>query len=217
MNNDRVTLRFLAGLADVTVSGNAVPAGVVLEWIDKAAYAFAAGWSASNCVTAYVGDVNFTHPIRPGELVEVNARVVLTGTTSIHVLVRVESTDVRHREFSQAPELRAGDGSRRRFWCADAGTGVGSLVGRRQDASGSSRSANRAAPQHPGADVAAAIHRQRACRANRASVSRRTRRRDLGRQDARVKGHALDRRSSIGVRGYPWQPYARLGIHRSLM
>lgn len=99
---DRVTLRFLAAPSDVTVSGSAVPAGVVLEWIDKAAYACAVGWSSNYCVTAYVGDVNFTQPIRPGDLIEVHARVVLTGTTSMHILVGVESSDVRRRTFSQA-------------------------------------------------------------------------------------------------------------------
>jgi acyl-CoA hydrolase len=99
---DRITLRFLAAPGDVTVSGTAVPAGRVLEWIDRAAYACAVGWSGSYCVTAYVGDVNFTKPIRPGELIEVRARIVLTGRSSIHVLVSVESSDVHTRQFAPA-------------------------------------------------------------------------------------------------------------------
>lgn len=99
---DRITLRFLAGPGDVTVSGTAVPAGRVLEWIDRAAYACAVGWSGSYCVTAYVGDVNFAHPIRPGDLIEVHARLVLTGRSSMHILVSVECADVRTREFSTA-------------------------------------------------------------------------------------------------------------------
>ena len=99
---DRLTLRFLAAPSEVTVSGRAVPAGSVLEWIDKAAYACAVGWSGAYCVTAYVGDVNFDQPILPGELIEVHARIVLTGTSSMHVLVRVASTDVRRRDFNQA-------------------------------------------------------------------------------------------------------------------
>ena len=99
---DRLTLRFLAAPSEVTVSGHAVPAGRVLEWIDKAAYACAVGWSANYCVTAYVGDVNFSQPILPGELIEVHARIVLTGKSSMHILVRVESADVRGREFREA-------------------------------------------------------------------------------------------------------------------
>lgn len=101
-DTDRITLRFLAGPGDVTVSGTAVPAGRVLEWIDRAAYACAVGWSRSYCVTAYVGDVNFAHPIRPGDLIEVHARLVLTGRSSMHILVSVECADVRTRQFSTA-------------------------------------------------------------------------------------------------------------------
>ncbi|HSP75158.1 MAG TPA: hotdog domain-containing protein, partial [Cryobacterium sp.] len=73
-----------------------------LEWIDKAAYACAVGWSASDTVTAYVGNVHFTRPIKPGNLVEVHARIIHTGRTSMHVLVTVETTDVRAREYSPA-------------------------------------------------------------------------------------------------------------------
>ncbi|CAN5287994.1 acyl-CoA thioesterase [soil metagenome] len=100
--SDRITLRFLAAPGDVSAAGNAVPAGRVLEWIDRAAYACAVGWSGSYAVTAYVGDVNFTHPIRPGELVEVHARIVLTGRSSMHILVSVECSDVRKRSFTPA-------------------------------------------------------------------------------------------------------------------
>lgn len=98
----RITLRFLAGPADVTVSGTAVPAGRVLEWIDRAAYACAVGWSGTYCVTAYVGDVTFARPIRPGDLIEVHARLVLTGRSSMHVLVSVESADIHSRDFATA-------------------------------------------------------------------------------------------------------------------
>lgn len=101
-STDRVTLRFLAPPGDVSAAGDAVPAGRVMEWIDRAAYASAVGWSGRYCVTAYVGDVHFTHPILPGELVEVHARIVLTGRSSMHVLVSVESSDVRARRFRPA-------------------------------------------------------------------------------------------------------------------
>ena len=102
--DDRITLRFLAAPGDVAASGLTVAAGRVLEWIDKAGYACAVGWSGSYCVTAYVGDVRFTQPIRPGNLIEVHARIVHTGRTSMHVLVTVEATDVREREFRAATQ-----------------------------------------------------------------------------------------------------------------
>jgi len=100
--DDRITLRFMAVPADVAASGTTVAAGSVLEWIDKAAYACAVGWSASDTVTAYVGNVHFTRPIRSGDLVEVHARIIHTGRTSMHVLVTVETTDVRAREYTPA-------------------------------------------------------------------------------------------------------------------
>ncbi|MCU1549722.1 MAG: putative acyl-CoA thioester hydrolase [Glaciihabitans sp.] len=101
-SHDRITLRFLAAPSDAVADGTTVQAGSVLEWIDKAGYACAVGWAASTCVTAYVGNVNFDRPIRPGELVEAKARVIHTGRTSIHVNVTISSADARHAVFELA-------------------------------------------------------------------------------------------------------------------
>lgn len=102
--NDRITLRFLAAPQDATRSGTTVQAGRVLEWIDKAGYACAAGYSGRYCVTAYVGNVHFTRAIRPGDLVEASARIIHTGRSSMQVLVTVESADPRVGEFSLATD-----------------------------------------------------------------------------------------------------------------
>ncbi|NQX11055.1 acyl-CoA thioesterase [Microbacteriaceae bacterium VKM Ac-2855] len=93
--NDRITLRFLAAPGDATADGSSVQAGRVLEWIDKAGYACAVGWSGAYCVTAYVGNVHFTQPISVGSLIEAQARIIHTGRSSMHVLVRVSQTDPR--------------------------------------------------------------------------------------------------------------------------
>lgn len=98
--SDRVVLRFLAAPGDTTITSGVVSAGRLLEWIDKAAYACAVGWSHGYCVTAYVGNVDFRSPVHPGELVEVRARVVQTGRTSMHVLVSVRSRDPGAMTFS---------------------------------------------------------------------------------------------------------------------
>lgn len=58
-----IVLRFPAAPFDITYGGT-VQGGKLLEWIDKAGYACAVGWSARYCVTAYVGDVHFTVPWR---------------------------------------------------------------------------------------------------------------------------------------------------------
>ncbi|NUR15809.1 MAG: acyl-CoA thioesterase [Dermatophilaceae bacterium] len=83
-----ITLRFLAAPTDAGYSGT-VGGGRVLEWIDKAGYAAAAGWSGTYSVTAYVGNVRFSRPVEVGDLVEATARIVHTGTTSMHILVTV--------------------------------------------------------------------------------------------------------------------------------
>ncbi|QJU54920.1 acyl-CoA thioesterase [Herbiconiux sp. KACC 21604] len=100
--NDSVTLRFLAAPQDTAAGGLTVAAGRVLEWIDKAGFACAVGWSASYCVTAYVGNVHFTRPIAAGDMIEARARVIQTGRTSMQVLVTVGAADVRSREFTPA-------------------------------------------------------------------------------------------------------------------
>lgn len=95
--DDRITLRFLVTPQDApagTVSG-----GTVLEWIDRAGYACAVGWSSSYCVTAYVGNVHFAHPIRSGQLIEVQARIIQTGRTSMQVLVTVGARDLAQSAF----------------------------------------------------------------------------------------------------------------------
>jgi acyl-CoA hydrolase len=96
-----ITLRFLASPTDAGHSGS-VSAGRVLEWIDKAGYAAAAGWSGTYCVTAYVGNVRFTRPVEVGDLVEVTARVVLTGRSSMHVTVDVAAGQPRTRALEPA-------------------------------------------------------------------------------------------------------------------
>jgi 4-hydroxybenzoyl-CoA thioesterase len=100
--DDRITLRFLAAPQDAAAGGATVAAGRVLEWIDKAGYACAVGWSSSYCVTAYVGNVHFTRPIASGQMIEARARIIHTGRTSMQVLVTGDAADVRSRAFTPA-------------------------------------------------------------------------------------------------------------------
>lgn len=99
-----VTLRFLASPTDVAFVGGTVAAGKVLEWIDKAGFACAVGWSHAYCVTAYVGDVQFVRPIEVGHIVEATARVVHTGRSSMHIHVAVRSADPKDGVFAQSAE-----------------------------------------------------------------------------------------------------------------
>lgn len=87
-----ITLRFLAEPQDVNFGGK-VHGGAVMKWIDLAAYACAAGWSGRYCVTAYAGGIRFVSPIHVGNLVEVEAKVILTGSSSMHIAIAVHACD----------------------------------------------------------------------------------------------------------------------------
>ena len=87
-----ITLRFLAEPQDVNFGGK-VHGGAVMKWIDLAAYACAAGWSGRYCVTAYAGGIRFVAPIHVGNLVEVSAKVIYTGNSSMHIALEVNACD----------------------------------------------------------------------------------------------------------------------------
>lgn len=91
-------MRFLAEPGDVNFGGK-VHGGAVMKWIDQAGYACAASWSGHYCVTVYVGGIRFLHPIPIGSLVEVTARLIHTGRTSMHIDITVQARDPREGEL----------------------------------------------------------------------------------------------------------------------
>lgn len=93
-------MRFLAEPSAVNFGGK-VHGGAVMTWIDQAGYACAVGWSGRYCVTLYVGGIRFYRPIVIGHIVEVRARVIYTGTTSMHIAVDVRSADPRDVQYAQ--------------------------------------------------------------------------------------------------------------------
>ncbi|MCL9773808.1 acyl-CoA thioesterase [Vibrio methylphosphonaticus] len=92
-----ITLRFLAEPGDVNFGGK-VHGGAVMKWIDLAAYACSAAWSGKYCITAYAGGIRFVAPIHVGNLVEVTARVIYTGTSSMHIAIDVQASDPKELE-----------------------------------------------------------------------------------------------------------------------
>lgn len=93
-----ITLRFLTPVEDINFLGN-IHGGAVMKWIDEAAYACAAGWCGTTCVTVYVGGIRFIQPVHLGDLVEVQACLVHTGTTSMHITVDVRAGSPKQREM----------------------------------------------------------------------------------------------------------------------
>ncbi len=95
-----ITLRFLAEPTDVNFGGK-VHGGSVMKWIDQAGYACAVGWSGQYCVTVYVGGIRFYKPVHIGNMVEVRAKLIYTGRTSMHVAVDVSAGDPKDVRYTQ--------------------------------------------------------------------------------------------------------------------
>ncbi len=87
-----LTFRFLAEPTDVNYGGK-VHGGVVMKWIDQVGYAAAVGWSGHYSVTVAVGGIRFLAPIRISDLVTVTAKLVYTGSTSMHFAIDVRARD----------------------------------------------------------------------------------------------------------------------------
>ena len=98
-----ITLRFLADPSTINFGGR-VHGGTVMKWIDEAGYACATRWSKNYCVTVCVGSVRFEGPIRIGDLVEVEARLACTGTTSMNLSVEVRAGDMKTGKMEKITE-----------------------------------------------------------------------------------------------------------------
>ncbi|PSL43373.1 acyl-CoA hydrolase [Chitinophaga niastensis] len=92
-----ITLRFLAEPSDVNFGGK-VHGGSVMKWIDQAGYTCAANWSGQYAVTVYVGGIRFFKPIAIGDLVEINAKIIYTGNTSMHISLDVFAGNPRQQQ-----------------------------------------------------------------------------------------------------------------------
>jgi acyl-CoA hydrolase len=95
-----MTFRFLSEPSDVNFGGN-VHGGTVMKWIDQASYACASNWCSGYCVTVYVGGIRFIGPIKIGHVVQVDARIIYTGTSSMHIAVDVFSKATSEDHFSK--------------------------------------------------------------------------------------------------------------------
>lgn len=72
-----------------------------MKWIDQTAYTCARNWAETYCVTVYVGGIRFYRPISIGEVVKIDAFVILTGNTSIHIAVDVYSRNFDQSEYEK--------------------------------------------------------------------------------------------------------------------
>ena len=92
-------MRFLAAPTDVNWGGK-VHGGIVMRWIDEAAHVLVTSWTGTTAnVAIFTGGVRFYRPLRIGHLVEVQARLLHTGRTSMHIGVHVRSGDPATRDL----------------------------------------------------------------------------------------------------------------------
>jgi acyl-CoA hydrolase len=97
---DSITFQFISEPSDVNYGGK-VHGGEVMKWIDQTAYACARNWAESYCVTVYVSGIQFHKPINIGDLIKIDAKVIHTGTTSIHISVDVQSRRFEGGEYEK--------------------------------------------------------------------------------------------------------------------
>ena len=97
-SNNSTDFRFLAEPTDVNFGGK-VHGGMVMKWIDQASYACAAQWSKRYCVTVSANAIRFIRPILVGQLIWLNAKIVHTGKTSMHIYVVVRAGDPKDNKM----------------------------------------------------------------------------------------------------------------------
>jgi len=100
MKDHQISFQFISEPSDVNFGGK-VHGGMVMKWIDQTAYACACNWAGSYCVTVYVGGIRFYRPIQIGQIVRVDAELIYTGRTSMHIAVDVSSKAVALSGFTK--------------------------------------------------------------------------------------------------------------------
>lgn len=97
---NKIVFQFISEPSDVNFGGK-VHGGMVMKWIDQTAYACACNWAENYCVTVYVGGIRFYKPIGIGDLVKVDARVIHTGSSSIHIAVDVFGKKIATKHYEK--------------------------------------------------------------------------------------------------------------------
>ena len=100
MENKPTIFQFISEPSDVNYGGK-VHGGIVMKWIDQVAFTCASTWAEKYCVTIYVGGIRFYKPINIGEVIKVDAYVIYTGKTSIHIAVDVYSRDIQNPKYEK--------------------------------------------------------------------------------------------------------------------
>lgn len=79
-------------------AGN-VHGGVIMKFIDDAAFVIATRYARSNVVTASIDRIDFHRPVHVGDLISLMACLNLTNRSSMEIGVRVEAENMRTGEL----------------------------------------------------------------------------------------------------------------------
>jgi len=76
--------------------------GMAMSWMDQAAFICGTRWCRTKVVTVHSSEIDFRHPVPEGTIVELVARVVATGRTSLTVRVEmfIEPMDRFERQLA---------------------------------------------------------------------------------------------------------------------
>ncbi|MDZ4839846.1 MAG: acyl-CoA thioesterase [Bacteroidota bacterium] len=94
--SDSLTIMNELVLPNDTNMLNNLMGGRLLHWMDICSAMSAFKHSKHICVTASVDDVSFNHPIKLGNVVTLQAKVVRAFNTSMEVYIEVYSQDLRN-------------------------------------------------------------------------------------------------------------------------
>jgi 4-hydroxybenzoyl-CoA thioesterase len=86
----RTSLRFHVTPNEINAAGK-VSGGTVMRWIDETAHLCASTWAQGPTVATYAGGIRFYSRLDLDDVVEVQARLLHTGRSSMHVSVHVRS------------------------------------------------------------------------------------------------------------------------------
>lgn len=96
----KIEFQFLSEPTDVNYGGK-VHGGAVMKWIDQVGYSCASTWAESYAVTVYVGGIRFYKPILIGDIVRLNAEIIYTRFSSMHIAIDVYSKKVTAQNFEK--------------------------------------------------------------------------------------------------------------------
>ncbi len=94
VNHSRTTITELM-IPSYANFGGKIHGGILLNLMDKVAYACAAKHAGTYCVTVTVDNVEFRQPVEVGELVSLHASINYVGKTSLIVGIKVVAENIK--------------------------------------------------------------------------------------------------------------------------